>query len=69
MPMYDYRCNNCGKEYEELVWSSSTLDEEIKCPECGEQKSQRLLSAPVISTGSTSPSGYSGGCSPSSGFS
>ncbi|MBC8216786.1 MAG: zinc ribbon domain-containing protein [Candidatus Marinimicrobia bacterium] len=66
MPMYDYRCNNCGKEYEELVWSSSTPDEKIKCPECGEQKSQRLLSAPAISTGSTSSSG---GCSPSSGFS
>ena len=56
MPMYDYRCKNCDEIYEELVFSSDTPNKEIKCPKCGETKSERLLSAPTISTGSASMS-------------
>ena len=54
MPMYDYRCKNCGEKFEELVFSSSTPDEEITCPYCKENKSERLLSAPMVSVGSSS---------------
>lgn len=54
MPMYDYRCKNCGEVFEELVMSSSTPDEEITCPKCKENKAERLISAPMISTGSSS---------------
>lgn len=71
MPMYDYRCKNCDEVFEELVFSSSVSDDEIKCPKCGEQKAERLLSAPMISTsGSNSSyaSNVSSGCG-SSGFS
>ena len=71
MPMYDYRCKNCGETYEELVFSSTVPDEEIVCPNCNEKQSERLLSAPMVSTGGSNsgytPS-YSGGCG-SSGFS
>jgi putative FmdB family regulatory protein len=71
MPMYDYRCKNCGEVFEELVFSSNTSDEEIKCPKCGQNKSERLLSAPMISTGGSSnnrSTSSSSGCG-SSGFS
>jgi len=72
MPMYDFRCKNCDEVFEELVFTSDTPDEEIKCPKCGKNKSERLLSAPIISTGGSSDSGYSSsvssGCG-SSGFS
>lgn len=69
MPMYDYRCDNCGKKFEELVWNSSTSDAEIICPHCGENKSKRLLSAPSVAVGSNSAScPQSRDCS-SSGFS
>ena len=71
MPMYDYRCKNCDEVYEELILSSTTPDKEIKCPKCGQNKSERLLSAPMISTGGSSnrvPASLSGGCG-SSGFS
>jgi len=54
MPMYDYRCKNCDEVFEELVFSSSAPDEEIKCPKCGQNKSERLFSAPMISTGGSS---------------
>jgi len=72
MPMYDYRCKNCDEVFEELVISSIAPDEEIKCPKCGQNKSERLLSAPMISTGGsskgTSTSSRSSGCG-RSGFS
>ena len=71
MPMYDYHCKNCDEVFEELVFSSTAPDEEIKCPKCGQNKSERLLSAPMIATGGSSSSGSilsSSGCG-SSGFS
>jgi len=72
MPMYDYRCKNCDEVFEELVFSSTTPDEEIKCPKCGQNKSNRLFSAPMISTGGSSSNtvttSSSRGCG-SSGFS
>lgn len=69
MPMYDYRCKNCDEVFEELVVSSSVPDEEIRCPKCGQNNSERMLSAPMVSTGGSSNSisslssngcGYSG---------
>ena len=72
MPMYDYRCKNCDEIFEELVFSSSVPDSEIQCPKCGKSQSERLLSAPTVSTGgssiSMSPASNSGGCG-HSGFS
>lgn len=71
MPMYDYRCKNCDEVFEELVFSSDASDEEIECPKCGQNQSERLLSAPMISTGGSSngvSTSSSGGCG-HSGFS
>ena len=72
MPMYDYRCKNCDEVFEELVFSSTEPDEDVTCPKCGQNKSERLLSAPMVSTGGNSSSNYSPsvsrGCG-SSGFS
>ena len=71
MPMYDYRCKNCDEVFEELVYSSTVSDDEVKCPKCGQNKSVRLLSAPTIATGGTSSTvspSPSSGCG-NSGFS
>ena len=54
MPMYDYHCKNCDKVFEELVSSSATSDEKIQCPQCSQNKSKRLFSAPMISTDGSS---------------
>ena len=35
MPLYDYTCRKCERDYEIFV-PLSQFDEEIKCPECVE---------------------------------
>lgn len=34
MPIYVYRCENCQQEYEEYVYSSKNIEEEIEIEEC-----------------------------------
>lgn len=43
MPIYEYRCGDCGHEFEKL----QKLDEQrlIDCPECGQAALQKLISA------------------------
>ena len=41
MPMYEYKCPDCGHQFEELV-SSGT--ETVPCPKCGSEKPDRLIS-------------------------
>lgn len=41
MPIYEYSCGKCGSEFEELVWSD---DDEVKCPNCGSDKTAKLMS-------------------------
>ncbi len=41
MPIYEYKCNSCDKEFETLVMGSSTPD----CPKCDSQDLTRLMSA------------------------
>ena len=44
MPIYEYRCVACGHELDAL---QKLADAPLrKCPECGKQKLQRLMSAP-----------------------
>jgi putative FmdB family regulatory protein len=42
MPIYEYRCEKCGKIFEELVLG--TGDAPLACPECGTPDPERLLS-------------------------
>lgn len=43
MPVYDFKCLNCEKEFEERVKGIDQCDE-VKCPSCGSGSWQRLLS-------------------------
>lgn len=69
MPMFDYRCRNCGHEFEELVISWTVPDADITCPDCKQNDSEKQISAPMVSTGGSTSSLSSSSCSPSSGFS
>lgn len=42
MPIYEYKCDNCGNIYEEM--KAMKLREKSDCPKCG-QPSRFLLSA------------------------
>lgn len=69
MPLYEYRCDACDNEYEELT-RRGTRDDEVACPECGAHESHRVLSAFAVSGLSVGAgsSGGGGGCGGSSGF-
>ncbi len=40
MPIYEYKCQKCGYEFEELVFE----EREIKCPNCGSKFLKKLIS-------------------------
>ncbi len=43
MPVYEYRCLQCGGVFEKLVRSASA-EQEITCPQCGRREIKRLVS-------------------------
>lgn len=45
MPLYEYKCEDCGEELEVIQKSSEPLKK--KCPKCG-GKLKKKLSAPAI---------------------
>ena len=53
MPIYEYRCPKCSTEFEELVFGDAIP----KCPACGSQKSERLLSCACLHTSAPSRAG------------
>ena len=42
MPIFEYKCADCGHEFEELVFDR---DECPPCPECKSEKTGKLMSA------------------------
>jgi len=44
MPLYEYRCEGCGQQFE-VVQPVSAKAEETPCPHCQAQKATRLMSA------------------------
>lgn len=41
MPIYEFECAGCGGRFEELVAAGATG---VACPECGSERTRRLLS-------------------------
>jgi putative FmdB family regulatory protein len=64
MPIFEFICTECGKEFECLVWKLSETAEQ-KCPECHGTK----LEEKVSSFASVSDGGGSGlsNCTPGGG--
>ena len=63
MPMYEYRCQKCGTEFEKLL-RLSECDDPQSCPneDCGEAETKRLVSRTSFSLkgGGWASDGYSG---------
>lgn len=53
MPIYEFKCENCHKMFDELIRSTKAL-EEIHCPYCEHNKVGRVMSSFGFSSGSTS---------------
>jgi putative FmdB family regulatory protein len=64
MPIYEYRCRKCGKIFEKIQ-KVNEGGESLKCPYCGGQKPEKVLSSFSSSKGETSASS----CGPTGGSS
>ena len=67
MPIYEYRCQDCGTKFEKLVRRSTDVAT-LECPSCGKQRLDQELStfAAHASSGTKAapmPSCPSGRCS------
>lgn len=67
MPMFEYVCESCGEEFEELLFST---DEAVDCPACGSAEVGKKVSAVAFKSSGrfVATSGAScTGCSPGPG--
>jgi len=60
MPLYEYRCNKCGKRFEKLV-PTSEADKKQECPYCSSKDTEKLLSVFAAKFSSSPSAGISGG--------
>lgn len=60
MPLIDYKCEKCNKEFFELVKNS---EDKVTCPHCGSEKINRVYKGKFYGKGGS----CSGGCSTCSG--
>ena len=58
MPLFEYRCEACGGEFEALVGPGETP----RCPQCGGDRLKKLLSTFAASSSKRTPAGTCGGC-------
>ncbi|HHN72801.1 MAG TPA: zinc ribbon domain-containing protein [Thermopetrobacter sp.] len=59
MPIYEYRCKDCGAVYEKLR-RAKDADRDLQCPKCASRNVERTVSAFATSGPFCSPSGGSG---------
>ena len=67
MPIFEYHCKSCLRDFEEVVFG----DETPECPHCHSTNTEKLMSSPCRSgaaaIGSYGPSSAGGGCAGCSG--
>ncbi len=59
MPVFEYRCGDCGTKYDHYHKSLSN-QEEVKCPECGSSNNKKLFSSFAPSVEASAD--FGGGC-------
>lgn len=43
MPIFEYRCAQCGHVFEHF-WRGAERREELRCPECGAERVEKIVS-------------------------
>ena len=64
MPIFEYRCEKCGEEFERLVPKADT---EVHCEKCGSGEVKKKLSAFAASVPSSNGCPAMGSCPSASG--
>jgi putative FmdB family regulatory protein len=64
MPLFEFECLDCGRNFEKLVFKASQ-DQDLTCPACGSSKLEEKIS--TFSSASSSKAGVSSSanCAPS----
>lgn len=67
MPLYEFKCLKCGKNFEDLILTPKD-EKEMVCPKCGSKNVKKQVS--VFATGADGDSGggtAGGSCKPAGG--
>ena len=63
MPIYEYRCEECGNTFDKFVRSmSSTFS--VECPQCHSKRCKKSISLFGISSSGSGGGGSSSSCAP-----
>jgi len=62
MPIYDYKCNDCGETYDVFHKVREVVDD-VVCPSCESKEHTRLLSAPNVSVSGGTSTDFGPSCS------
>lgn len=54
MPVYDYRCTDCGHDFVTIESLKEHETSKPKCPDCGSVKVERVISGVHVQTGKKS---------------
>ncbi|MCI5150326.1 MAG: zinc ribbon domain-containing protein [Candidatus Electrothrix sp. MAN1_4] len=71
MPIFEYVCKKCTKQFEVLTTSSKD-NEPVQCPDCESPEVKKAMSSSnfrMRSSGPSLPCGSAGGCPSNAGFS
>lgn len=63
MPIYEYACTECEKQFEELIVRRSD-EADVRCPGCQSRQIERRMSRPAATRGETSGGGAPPACGP-----
>lgn len=64
MPIYEYKCLSCGRQFEELVFSMSAPPPD--CPDCQSDEVEKMMSAAAVRPAGV-PKGKGGWAAPKCG--
>jgi putative FmdB family regulatory protein len=65
MPIYEYRCTECGENFEKFV-RSAAQQETLTCPKCRSPQVKKAISLFGVGGASKSKSASAAACAPAS---
>jgi len=67
MPIYEFKCRDCGAITEHLV-KAIDKDNFCTCRNCGGSSTERIMSRAAVLTGRVPAGGTAAGCAPDCGY-